>query len=83
MAWRHAEGSASIVIPVRGRLDFIEVYHHELPDDPADVVEMLRAELAPLDIWCEFAVAYHTRGRHQQFRNDQCLHRAFAKIMMS
>mmetsp|Transcript_26239 Transcript_26239/g.104974 ORF Transcript_26239/g.104974 Transcript_26239/m.104974 type:complete len:208 (-) Transcript_26239:3202-3825(-) len=60
---------ASIIVPVRGRDDVIEVFDHELPMDPADVVEMLRAELAPLDIWCDFAVAYYGQGCYEQFRD--------------
>jgi len=59
---------ASIVIPVRGSTDTVEVFRDELPADPADVVDLLRAELAPLDIWCDFAVAYHISGRREQFR---------------
>mmetsp|Transcript_17683 Transcript_17683/g.55359 ORF Transcript_17683/g.55359 Transcript_17683/m.55359 type:complete len:217 (+) Transcript_17683:81-731(+) len=58
----------SIIVPVRGRSDVIEIFLHELPFDPSDVVEMLRSELAPLEIWCEFAMAYYKRGDRRQFR---------------
>lgn len=58
----------SIVIPVRGSANTVEVFNDELPDDPADVIDLLRAELAPLNTWCEFAVAYYEQGRHEQFR---------------
>ena len=58
----------SIIITVRGSTDTVEVFNDELPEHPADVIDLLRAELAPLDTWCEFAVAYHCQDRHDQFR---------------
>lgn len=58
----------SIIIPVRGSTNTVEVFNDELPEDPGDVIDLLRAELAPLDTWCEFAVAYHGQDRHEQFR---------------
>mmetsp|Transcript_12762 Transcript_12762/g.41851 ORF Transcript_12762/g.41851 Transcript_12762/m.41851 type:complete len:137 (-) Transcript_12762:3789-4199(-) len=60
--------TCSIIIPVRGSSNTVEIFNDELPEDPADVIDLLRAELAPLDTWCEFAVAYHRQGRHAQFR---------------
>lgn len=63
------EPKDSIVIPLRSaRGDCIEVFHHELPEDPTDVIDMLRTELAPLDTWCDFAIVYHRQGRREQFR---------------
>ncbi len=58
----------SIIIPVRGSSNTVEVFNDELPEDPADVIDLLRAELAPLNTWCEFAVAYHNQGKREQFR---------------
>mmetsp|Transcript_22088 Transcript_22088/g.66296 ORF Transcript_22088/g.66296 Transcript_22088/m.66296 type:complete len:1116 (+) Transcript_22088:268-3615(+) len=58
----------SIIIPVRGSTSTVEVFNDELPENPTDVIDLLRAELAPLDAWCDFAVAYHCQGRHEQFR---------------
>lgn len=58
----------SIIIPVRGSASAVEVFNDELPDSPADVIDLLRAELAPLHTWCEFAVAYHALGRDEQLR---------------
>jgi RNA polymerase-associated protein CTR9 len=58
----------SIIIPVRGSTSTVEVFNDELPENPTDVIDLLRAELAPLDTWCDFAVAYHCQGRHEQFR---------------
>ena len=32
------------------------------------MVDLLRAELAPLETWCQFAVEYHRQRRHEHFR---------------
>lgn len=58
----------SIIVPIRGQSAFIEVFLNELPEDPSDVIEALRTELASLDIWCDVAIAYHAQGAHNQFR---------------
>ena len=58
----------SIVIPVRGSTSTVEIFNDELPDVSTNVINLLRAELAPLRTWCEFAVAYHNQGREEQFR---------------
>lgn len=46
-----------IRIPVRGAQQTVEVYTEELPSDYNDVVDVLKAEIAPLDIWLRFAVS--------------------------
>lgn len=46
-----------IRIPVRGAQQTVEVYTEELPGDYNDVVDVLKAEIAPLDIWLRFAVS--------------------------
>lgn len=46
-----------IRIPVRGANQTVEVYTDELPADYNDVVDVLKAEIAPLDIWLRFAVS--------------------------
>lgn len=46
-----------IRIPVRGANQTVEVYTDELPSDYNDVVDVLKAEIAPLDIWLRFAVS--------------------------
>ena len=43
----------SIVIPVRGSTSTVEIFNDELPDVSTDVINLLRAELAPLRTWCE------------------------------
>ena len=45
-----------IRIPVRGANQTVEVYTDELPGDYNDVVDVLKAEIAPLDIWLRFSV---------------------------
>lgn len=55
-------------IRVRGRNEVVQVFRHELPEDPSDVIEALRAELAPLETWCDFALAYDACGMVGQCR---------------
>ncbi|CAM9276754.1 unnamed protein product, partial [Hapterophycus canaliculatus] len=57
-----------IRIPVRGAQQTVEVYTEELPGDYNDVVDVLKAEIAPLDIWLRFAVEYHRQGSEAHFR---------------
>lgn len=51
-----------IRIPVRGAQQTVEVYTEELPSDYNDVVDVLKAEIAPLDIWLRFAVSGYCRS---------------------
>lgn len=46
----------------------MKVFIDELPDDEKDLCDLLRAELAPLDIWHRFAVEYYRQGRKDAFR---------------
>lgn len=46
-----------IRIPVRHAKQTVEVYTDDLPGDYNDVVDVLKAEIAPLDIWLRFAVS--------------------------
>ncbi|CAM9206048.1 unnamed protein product [Ectocarpus sp. 13 AM-2016] len=57
-----------IRIPVRGAQQTVEVYTEELPSDYNDVVDVLKAEIAPLDIWLRFAVEYYRQGSEEHFR---------------
>lgn len=52
-----------IRIPVRGAQQTVEVYTEELPGDYNDVVDVLKAEIAPLDIWLRFAVSVDCTSR--------------------
>lgn len=57
-----------IRIPVRGAQQTVEVYTDDLPGDYNDVVDVLKAEIAPLDIWLRFAVEYYRQGSEAHFR---------------
>jgi RNA polymerase-associated protein CTR9 len=35
----------------------------ELPDDANDILDILRAEMAPLSLWLRFAVEYYKQGK--------------------
>ena len=53
----------SLVIPIHDSDEVVEVRVDELPDDEGEVIEILQAELAPLDLWRQFAVEYYRQGR--------------------
>ena len=55
-----------IRIPVRGARQTVEVYTDDLPADFNDVVDVLKAEIAPLDIWLRFAVSSHDTSQFQK-----------------
>eukprot|EP01114_Cavostelium_apophysatum_P004221 TRINITY_DN1439_c0_g2_i1.p1 TRINITY_DN1439_c0_g2~~TRINITY_DN1439_c0_g2_i1.p1 ORF type:complete len:1096 (-),score=375.65 TRINITY_DN1439_c0_g2_i1:61-3174(-) len=57
----------ALYIPVQGSDEQIEVREDELPADPVDIVDILKAELAPLDTWLSFAVAYFKQGLVDSF----------------
>lgn len=46
----------SLLIPVKNSDQEVEVFVDELPDDVNDIIDILRAEVAPLDVWLKFAV---------------------------
>jgi hypothetical protein len=46
----------SLLIPVKNSTQAVEVFVDELPDDVNDIIDILRAEIAPLDVWLKFAV---------------------------
>ena len=46
----------ALLIPIRGSDEVVEVKYTELPDDPTDVIDILKAEMATLDLWLDFAV---------------------------
>lgn len=57
----------SLLIPVKNSTQEVEVFVDELPDDVNDIIDILRAEVAPLDVWLKFAVRgnrlFEVRGR--------------------
>lgn len=53
----YAEGKPrSLLIPVKNSDQAVEVFADEIPDDVNDIIDILRAEVAPLDVWLQFAV---------------------------
>jgi RNA polymerase-associated protein CTR9 len=59
---------ATILIPVQGSEEVVEVSCADLPDDANDIVDILQAEMAPLDLWLKFAVEYYKQGKLEQFK---------------
>ena len=59
---------STILIPVQGSEEVVEVSCAELPDDANYIVAILQAEMAPLDLWLKFAVEYYKQGRLEQFK---------------
>jgi len=59
---------ASILIPVQGSEEVVEVNVDELPEDAGDVIDILQAEVAPLDLWLRFAIEYYKQGRTEHFK---------------
>ncbi|KAJ0403615.1 hypothetical protein ATCC90586_008768 [Pythium insidiosum] len=57
-----------LLIPVKNSDQAVEVFSDELPDDVNDIIDILRAELAPLDVWLQFAVEYYNQGCISQFQ---------------
>ena len=58
----------SILVQISGTDQYVEVFIDELPDDVQDVLDLLRAELAPLEAWHAFAVEYYRQGYKEAFR---------------
>lgn len=59
-----AAAQADVIrIPIRGLDEFVVIPVSELPDDAGDLLELFKAEYAPLDIWHRFVVRI-ARRRH-------------------
>lgn len=54
--WSRSQMRPSLLIPVRASDENVEVFVDELPEDADDIMAILQAEIAPLDIWLKFAV---------------------------
>lgn len=50
------EKPRSLLIPVKNSDQAVEVFADEIPEDVNDIIDILRAEVAPLDVWLQFAV---------------------------
>lgn len=58
----------SLFIPVRQSDQRVEVFVDELPADVNDILDILRAEIAPLQIWLSFAIEYYKQHQYDQFK---------------
>eukprot|EP01112_Ceratiomyxa_fruticulosa_P010770 TRINITY_DN2864_c0_g1_i24.p1 TRINITY_DN2864_c0_g1~~TRINITY_DN2864_c0_g1_i24.p1 ORF type:complete len:1165 (-),score=325.28 TRINITY_DN2864_c0_g1_i24:196-3690(-) len=57
----------TVLIPIQGSDEKIALTLAELPEDAEDMLDILRAEVAPLDIWLKVAVVYCKVGKINQF----------------
>ncbi|KAL9264331.1 CTR9-like protein [Drosera capensis] len=57
-----------VYIPIRETMEEVRVSFDQLPRDASDIIDILRAEQAPLDIWLIIAREYFKRGKVAQFR---------------
>ncbi|GAB2291884.1 Protein CTR9 [Dionaea muscipula] len=57
-----------VYIPIRETMEEVRVSFDSLPRDASDIIDILRAEQAPLDIWLIIAREYFKRGQVPQFR---------------
>ena len=60
-------GSNRILLPVQGSDEVVEIPFSDLPAQAEDVIELFKAEEAPLAVWLESAKAYLETGQVQQF----------------
>lgn len=59
---------ASVYIPVQGSEEEVRVVVDQLPRDASDILDILKAEQAPLDLWLIIAREYFKQGKIEQFR---------------
>ncbi|XP_020579435.1 protein CTR9 homolog isoform X2 [Phalaenopsis equestris] len=60
--------SACVYIPVQNSEEEVRVVLDQLPRDASDIVDILKAEQAPLDLWLIIAREYFKQGKIEQFR---------------
>ncbi|XP_024017185.1 protein CTR9 homolog [Morus notabilis] len=59
---------ASVYIPVQNSEEEVRVALDQLPKDASDILDILKAEQAPLDLWLIIAREYFKQGKLEQFR---------------
>jgi hypothetical protein len=59
---------ASVYIPVQGTEEEVQVALDQLPHDASDILDILKAEQAPLHLWLIIAREYFKQGKIEQFR---------------
>ncbi|ONM14804.1 Protein CTR9-like protein [Zea mays] len=58
----------SVYIPVQGTEEEVQVALDQLPHDASDILDILKAEQAPLHLWLIIAREYFKQGKIEQFR---------------
>ncbi|GAV72784.1 TPR_1 domain-containing protein/TPR_11 domain-containing protein/TPR_12 domain-containing protein [Cephalotus follicularis] len=59
---------ACVYIPVQNSEEEVRVALEQLPRDASDILDILKAEQAPLDLWLIIAREYFKQGKTEQFR---------------
>ncbi|KAK9275357.1 hypothetical protein L1049_022621 [Liquidambar formosana] len=59
---------ACVYIPVQNSEEEVRVVLDQLPRDASDILDILKAEQAPLDLWLIIAREYFKQGKIDQFR---------------
>ncbi|XP_052181435.1 protein CTR9 homolog [Diospyros lotus] len=59
---------ACVYIPVQNSEEEVRVVLDQLPRDASDILDILKAEQAPLDLWLIIAREYFKQGKIEQFR---------------
>ncbi|KAK4754413.1 hypothetical protein SAY87_002517 [Trapa incisa] len=59
---------AYVYIPVHNSQEEVRVALDQLPRDATDILDILKAEQAPLDLWLTIAREYFKQGKVDQFR---------------
>ncbi|PHU11659.1 Protein CTR9 -like protein [Capsicum chinense] len=59
---------ACVYIPVQNSEEEVRVALDQLPRDASDILDILKAEQAPLDLWLIIAREYFKQGKIDQFR---------------
>ncbi|KAK3040389.1 hypothetical protein RJ639_026794 [Escallonia herrerae] len=59
---------ACVYIPVQNSEEEVRVALDQLPRDATDILDILKAEQAPLDLWLIIAREYFKQGKNEQFR---------------
>jgi RNA polymerase-associated protein CTR9 len=54
---------AYLYIPICGSDEFVAVPVEDLPEEAEDLLDILKAEEAPLSLWIDFAKAYLAQAR--------------------
>lgn len=61
------EQQRSLRIPISSSSDFVEIFPDEIPSDVNSLLDVLRAEYAPLKIWRAAALEYYRQGQLENF----------------